>query len=398
MINAGTLSRTTLAFHEGLSNWMPVAAVLAPRAKPPPYKPKPEQGESSVSSTANNEPTQTPGTAEPTRPRPGVESATLTVAVQDAGTPDFTNRRTSEKSKFADGLSQVKYIGIQTLFPVKAAIADKLWNLIWVRWLVVLSLIPLTAAYMANKGDLSTNQSTFLIGIYVALFWALGLSFVLKPEVVTIKNLLWFGGIPLLLGNVLLVIAGKVSFINAVYSAASSDSFLVRFGAALGISLLNQVLIALPLYLRYVKGSSSAPTKTIAFWGSMAGLLYAFVPVCKALLESQMSFLAASLYGHSQGQNLLGLLSASILMAFLGGIVGFFIAFAARNKHLAVGLVSVGIMATSVLAAVNLAFGSSLIGWVAGLLTLPIFVAHVRTESATQTALADRKVKANTNL
>ena len=40
MLNEGKLSRTSLAIHEGLSNWIPLAAVLTPRTGPPPYRPK----------------------------------------------------------------------------------------------------------------------------------------------------------------------------------------------------------------------------------------------------------------------------------------------------------------------------------------------------------------------
>lgn len=37
-IESGTLSKTTLAWHEGLSNWMPVLAVITPRTPPPAFK------------------------------------------------------------------------------------------------------------------------------------------------------------------------------------------------------------------------------------------------------------------------------------------------------------------------------------------------------------------------
>ena len=42
LVNEGKLSRTTLAIHDGLSNWIPLAAVLTTRTVPPPHRPEPE--------------------------------------------------------------------------------------------------------------------------------------------------------------------------------------------------------------------------------------------------------------------------------------------------------------------------------------------------------------------
>src|SRR4051794_34768940 len=36
-LDSGSIAKTSLAWHEGLSNWMPVMAVLTPRAKPPTF-------------------------------------------------------------------------------------------------------------------------------------------------------------------------------------------------------------------------------------------------------------------------------------------------------------------------------------------------------------------------
>ena len=47
MLADGRINRTDLAFQEGLSNWLPVQAVIAPRATPPPFKEKSEAFETS---------------------------------------------------------------------------------------------------------------------------------------------------------------------------------------------------------------------------------------------------------------------------------------------------------------------------------------------------------------
>jgi hypothetical protein len=296
------------------------------------------------------------------------------VATSTALTDEVLGRRTSSGTQFADGLGQLKQVGWAAIFPVKAFREDKPWNLVWVRWLLLFSCIPCSLVYLSNTGHLDPDQTTFCIGIYAALFWVLGLFMVLKPEDVSIGKWFWFCGLPVLLGIVMLVIIVNVHFISSLYAARVSDSMLIRSSSDIGFSLLNQTFIGLPLFLSYVRKTQPDSSRTMAFWGFVAGLAFAFVPTIAALLDTRTSYWS--------GQSVAMLLRTSVLTGFLGGILGYFLAAAAQNKQLMIGFTVAGLLATSVIAGLTMAFSDSIIGWVLGIFTALMFVAHVRKEMA----------------
>src|SRR5436190_591276 len=57
-----------------------------------------------------------------------------------------------------------------------------------------------------------------------------------------------------------------------------------------------------------------------------------------------------------------------------------FLAEAAQTKRLAVGLTVAGVLTTSVIAGLTMALSDSIVGWMLGILTALMFVAHVRKE------------------
>jgi hypothetical protein len=218
---------------------------------------------------------------------------------------------------------------------------------------------------------LNSSQTGLSIGIYAALFWALGLHLIMKPVSVSIKAYIWFGGLPVLAGVVVLFIAEKTPFIRSVYGGVGSVSILARVSASIGISALNQMIIGLPLFLSYVRKSRTGSPKEVAYWGFLAGLAYGFVPTITAILETE---------SYWSGQSLLILFRTPVLLGFLGGILGCFIAAAARTKQLAAALTVAGVLTTGVIAGLATSFPGSTIGWVLGAFTALLFVAHIRRE------------------
>src|SRR4051812_46606141 len=133
MLDEGQLKHTDLAYYEGLSNWMPVAAVLVPRKAPPPYRKKDENTPAGRSQTID------PDAILKSRP---------------AG--NFENRRAWTNVDWLRPFHDLQRIGFATLFPARAALIDKPWNLVWVRWVLLFTFIPFVLNWLLIREAISS--------------------------------------------------------------------------------------------------------------------------------------------------------------------------------------------------------------------------------------------------
>ena len=79
-------------------------------------------------------------------------------------------------------VAEMKLIGFGNLLPYKDWLADKPWNLVWVRWFLGVALFPLFLMFWASTAHLAFESIAFFFGIYFALMWAVVLYFMLKPR------------------------------------------------------------------------------------------------------------------------------------------------------------------------------------------------------------------------
>src|SRR5580704_7828575 len=162
MLDQGQLRRTDMAFHDGLSNWMPVAAVIAPRTTPPPYAPKTKPSESAITSIAASPAVTTPHPGEEINHKQEPSTQTLASPLNDSQKPiPLRAREHLEKTLAGFGGAELKEV-----LGFSSILKDKPWQQSWVRWLLCFSVIPAFLLYLANAGQLNGNEMSLMTGAY----------------------------------------------------------------------------------------------------------------------------------------------------------------------------------------------------------------------------------------
>jgi len=315
MLADGRISNTDLAFHEGLSNWLPVLAVITPRATPPPFKEKSES---------------------------------------------FESARVKPNETVAQIVSQTKSLDWKQVFPYEAILQDKPWNLRWVRWMLWFTCTFVLINYLVAKEDLSSDQAQFFFSLDWLLMLALGLSFIIKPDRFQIKRALCLIVPSLLISEVLLITAGKVTFINSLYQATVSDEAIKRTTAILVTIAVNQLILVGPLAFVYLKKKRVDSLKTIMFYGLLAGLAISTTPALTPLLQQKWDSLNGESLGIFDRQQLV-LQCFSIMTGIWGALTGYLMAFSAKDQKNIFGWLVASVLLPVVLETGYFATVSSLI-------------------------------------
>lgn len=317
MLADGRISKTDFAYYESLSNWLPVAAVLAPRATPPPFKEKPETFESS---------------------------------------------RVKPNETFANILTQTSSLDWKNIVPFQAIIQDKPWNLRWVRWVLWFACTTFLIRRFADGDDLSGDQALLLVTVNWCLAWAVAFSFIINPERIQASKLLVLILPSVVLTVVLLVAAGKFQFLNSIYQATDNYKLLNRTGSILVTVLVHQIILAAPFIFFYINRKRCDSATTIIYNGLLAGFASGLIPTLNALIQQKRYSWSGQPLGIFDKQSLLVLLSLPILTGLWGAIMGSFIATAVRNERAVYGWTVAAIFVPAVFTTVFLASTSLIIG------------------------------------
>src|SRR5580700_4732854 len=91
------------------------------------------------------------------------------VAGGPSGSGPVFERRTNAQSNLAQkAVDELKLIGFGNLLPYRDWLADKPWNLVWVRWFLGIALFPLFLIFWASTAELQFESIAFLFGLYFA--------------------------------------------------------------------------------------------------------------------------------------------------------------------------------------------------------------------------------------
>lgn len=336
MLADGRINRTDLAFHDGLSNWLPVQAVIAPRATPPPFKEKSEGFEAS---------------------------------------------RVKPNETIAQIVNQTKSLDWAEVIPYKLVLQDKPWNLRWVRWMIWFAGTFWLVNYLSSRNSLSGDQATLILAANWALMLAFGVSFIIKPDHTQVKKALSLIFPSLLITVVLLVIARKVSVITTFYQATVSENVVKQTFAILGTVLVNQLILVSPFAFIYLKQKQNDSVRTIMYYGFLGGLAISLAPAL------------ASLFGHNQNrmdEASLGIFETppayfwltTVAMSGIGGsIMGFLVASGSRHQKNVLGWLAASVVIPTLLATCYWALRSSLMGVVVIVVSIFLMAAYVKKTS-----------------
>ena len=342
MLADGRINKTDLAFSDGLSNWLPVLAVITPRATPPPFKEK----------------------IEPVKVKPD----------------QFDTSRVKPNETVAKIVSQTKSLDWKLVIPFKCIVEDKPWNLRWVRWVLWFACTFFLINYFLSTNDISTDQASFLLILNWALVQAFGLSFIIKPDIFQ-KDRAIFLIIPaMLLSVILFVIAGKITFVNSLYQATASVDFIKRTGAILVTVLIHQVIFASPFVFIYLKQEKADTIKTIMFYGLLAGLSLSMTPDLTSLMQHKWNNLNGLSLGIFEGRSFFVQITFSVLSGIWGALTGYLIASGVRNKQTAFGWILAAILVPTGLFTIFLATNSSIVGLLVIILSVFLFSNYLKSQ------------------
>ena len=77
------------------------------------------------------------------------------------GTSGFERRAASHPNVAQKALDEMKLIGFGNLLPYRDWLADKPWNLVWVRWFIAIALFPLVLITITTSANLAFGSIAF---------------------------------------------------------------------------------------------------------------------------------------------------------------------------------------------------------------------------------------------
>ena len=336
MLADGRIDSTDLAFHEGLSNWLPILAVITPRATPPPFKEK----------------------AEP-----------------------FETIRVKPNETYAKIVCQTKSLDWKQIIPIASIVEDKPWNLRWVRWLLWFTCTFFLINHYLAASDITVDQAVFLLLANGGLALALAMTFIIKPERVEFRRITMLALPSLSLTTAMFILASKFSFINSLFQSTTSYGAVKRICAILVTVLIGQLILTAPFALIYIKKKQGDAANSIVYYGLLSGLALGLAPYLAAILEQKWHGLNGLSLGIYESPGLFIALLSMILTGFWGAITGHLIASGTRATEAIFGWLVASILVPTLLATGYLALASSLAALVPILVTVFLITYYIKSNS-----------------
>ncbi len=307
------------------------------------------------------------------------------------GTTDaIFERRASTKPGIAqEALNELRLIGIRNLLPYKDWLADKTWNLLWVRWFLGIALFPLLLFYWASSARLEFQSVAFLFGIYFALMWAVVLYFMLLPR-------LLFGRIAkvalftMTVGITLVLLLQQLPFVSSLYSATNSASIVGRLiGFVFGVGVVEEIIKVLPVWWLYVHKRNEDSLSTKVFLGCISGFAFGVAEAVNYSLSYAFGLRLGSLgSGDYLILQLTRLITLPLLHAVWAGVFAYFVALASVNLKVGKGLLVAGLLITAILHGLYDTVSESAVGLGVAVLSILLFLAYYRSGQTLQAKIS----------
>lgn len=301
----------------------------------------------------------------------------------------FARRVSAQSNTARKAVEQMKLIGFGNLLPYKDWLAEKPWNLFWVRWFLGIALFPLFLMFLASTADLSFNSVAFLFGLYFAMMWAAVLYFMLMPRIQFIR-ILQISMFTIVVGITVDLLVQQLPIISSLYSATESASIVGRLiGFVCGVGILEECVKILPVWWIYIHREEQDSLSTIVFLGCISGFAFG---VAEAANYS-ISYALGLKYGRIGFSDYLmaqmtRLITLPLLHAVWSGIFAYFVALASVNKRVRNGLLLAGLLIAAFLHGFYDTLSDSLIGVGVAVLSILVFVAYYRSGQTLQAKIA----------
>ena len=320
---------------------------------------------------------------------PASQEAASTSAPASPRPSVFERRSSTQSNLLESAIKECKHIGLANLVPYKVWMADKPWNLLWVRWFVAMALFPMLLVSWASSTEVTFASVAFLFGVYFALMWAVVLYFMLTPKlaVAPLAKVLLF---TITVGIALVLILQQLPFISSLYSATTSASIAGRLlGFVFGVGIIEEATKALPIWWLYLHKRNVDSLSTVVFLGCVSGFAFG---IAEGTGYSISYALGLSFGRFGFGDYLIlqfvRLITLPLLHAVWAGVFAYFIALGSVNRHVEKGLLLAGLATTALLHGLYDTFSGSLVGVGIAVLSIVIFVAYYRSGEVLQAKLS----------
>lgn len=325
---------------------------------------------------------------------PGARFCAECGAPTPAGTPSgaasvFEKRSSTQSSFIESAIRECKHFGLANLVPYKAWMADKPWNLLWVRWFVAMALFPMLLVSWASSTEVTFDSVAFLFGVYFALMWAVVLYFMLTPKL-AIAPLTKVSLFTITVGIALVLILQRLPFVSSLYSATASASLAGRlFGFVFGVGIVEEATKALPIWWLYLHKRNVDSLSTIVFLGCVSGFAFGIAESTNYSISYALGLSYGRLgFGDYLILQLVRLITLPLLHAVWAGVFAYFIALASVNRHVEKGLLLAGLATTALLHGLYDTFSGSLIGVGIAVFSILVFVSYYRSGEVLQSKIS----------
>jgi RsiW-degrading membrane proteinase PrsW (M82 family) len=280
---------------------------------------------------------------------------------------------------FPHAFRELRAIGWQTILPASEWIASKPWNLLWIRWFMILALFPLLMVYWIQTAHLDFRQIAVAFAVYFAVIWGIAFSAFLKPEIV-LRETLAVGAFTAVVGIFLVLSIQRAPLVRDLYDYAEANSRVGRLvGFTLGAGLVEELAKAIPVFWLYIRKRKPASLNTIVFIACVSGFAFGISEAADYSIDYAFGLEAGD---WALGEYLIlqftRLITLPLLHAVWAGTLGFFIAASLYTPSARSGLALFGIVLAVALHGLYDTFSDSFLGVAIAIASILVFVSYVR--------------------
>ncbi len=286
----------------------------------------------------------------------------------------------------------------RTLFPIRAWLDDRPWNLLWVQFLAFAFCFPLALIHFYQGEKVPLTEAAWAFSLYFAIIWAAFLHRCMRPESLSKKLVIgtWFftSFLGVLAVALTTLLGNYLPGVRHIFAASESANIFGRLvGFTLAVGLVEEVAKAIPIFWFARKSSGKRRPSTTAYVGVISGLAFGATEAIVYSVQYAAGHAAARMtYGDYLVVQVLRLVSLPFLHAIWSGILGYLIGLAMLAGHSSRAICLVGIALVSVLHGGYDTFANNWLGFVIALVSLFLFIGYIRVESTLATSVQDANV------
>jgi protease PrsW len=266
------------------------------------------------------------------------------------------------------------------VFPIRTWLADKPWNLPWVRFFAFFAFFPLVLRQLYH-GSMTLENTAWAFGLYFSFIWGMILRQSMRATTVKVQEILATAAATVVLVTIYMQVAYAVGFSQFQQNWTNSpDLPTSTIANILLVGVVEEGLKAAPLIFAFLNRGIPTTPRAAAFLGGVSGLAFGVAEAVQySFMYSQGQQSGQLNYGSYLAVQLLRFISSPLLHALWASVTGYFVGLAATfpNRSRALVILAIGGMAT--IHGLFDEFSDSWLSIVICLFSLVLFVGYSRT-------------------